>query len=807
MNAVAASLAALAMVLSCSAAPPPPTNYLHNVLTNASGRWGTPNARGVPNPMAELHWTSPVKERVVTFPIEPHGKAPELMSVFVASDKAQVDTRKRQEEWQLEFQTNRNLPRTKPFPFLRNSAQPDFSKAEWVPFKTNVAVDLGPGDGGRWLWVSFKNRADANPYWESCRIVFQGSPPIIGITNPKQTITAQPVIQLQGFLTTPLDGAIKYELLNQDGAVARRGEGLVKDQYYDRARGDVTTNYFWCYDVKLSPGTNTFVLHAKDRAGYSVTTNCVFVFTTVGKTNPPVFKLEWPLDGTIVSGTKFDLHGACDDPTANVTALICDDQGNAKKLDGFVERNGCLWVEHVPLAAGISYITIVTSDAAQNSSLTNITLGKSQYILSIDRFADPKQLWQPQIRVTGYYSRTNHSLLVNGVRATMQSDGHWVAENVPVNSPNGGATASFQATADPDDERMTPSHGWQPSLYGEPTNSIQAGISFVAVGTNEYNHYGVCVGITNLAETNLLRNWMLPSAESRVALRLVDKAGKALPTTYGQKSEEALPDHLNIHRLGKKELACLDGVIPLGTNMALQLAGVNLDGHFQRPPPGDYRLEVRERLFQMAEDGRLIPITLPPVMANISVIDQPSEMTFILNDLATRRSLSWGPALNSLRVGVAHNLSQPRSGKGVEIQVFLENLGTNIVRNLRLPRIEEQFDVSLLDAAGAEVRKTALGRQRGLPLTIPSSGGATGLSREVGALMGLGDPRRSALRLISLAARDAMAIGEFNLSEFFDIESPGKYRLMYQQKLYQLDSSNKLTGLSMPQVVVPIDMP
>jgi len=50
----------------------------------------------------------------------------------------------------------------------------------------------------------------------------------------------------------------------------------------------------------------------------------------------------------------------------------------------------------------------------------------------MDKLADPQQLWQRRITVTGYYSRTNHSVSVNGVKARMKPDGHWVAENVPV---------------------------------------------------------------------------------------------------------------------------------------------------------------------------------------------------------------------------------------------------------------------------------------------------------------------------------------------------------------------------------------
>jgi hypothetical protein len=304
---------------------------------------------------------------------------------------------------------------------------------------------------------------------------------------------------------------------------------------------------------------------------------------------------------------------------------------------------------------------------------------------------------------------------------------------------------------------------------------------------------------------------MLPSPEGRFVLRLRDKEGKFVARTEPMhKSQKALPDDLNIHHLGTNELGYIAGIIPLTTNMAIQLASVNLDQHFRIPPPGDYRLEVEERLFQIQADGHLAPISFPPVVANLKVIDQPSEMTFYLRDLARQRKLFWGPSLGLLRIGVAYGLGRSASGKGIDLEVFLENLGTNDVRNLRLPSLEEQFDVSLLDAAGTQVPKTALGKQRGLPLTIgqAGSGHGEGLGEAIGNALGFGNPRRSRnYRPVFLSARDATPIHRVNLNELFEIKSPGQCRLTYQQRLYQLNSTNKLAGLTMPMVVVPIDVP
>jgi hypothetical protein len=675
----------------------------------------------------------------------------------------------------------------------------EIHKLDWQPFKPEILVDLGAGAGERNVWLVAKWENPTEYKQEERRVTVDAEMPYVVITNPTNRVTFQSLLRLQGYASGyPMNP--EYDISNATGTT------LNQDAYFTDHTGDWEKVYFEAVDIPLAPGTNIITFHC-EIAGNRVSTNIVLVFATSGKTNPPVFKLRWPPDGDIISGSEFDMDGTCDDPSAEFKALVCDDQGNATHRDGHagrdsLGRDGLFIVEAVPLSEGIEYITLVDMDPAHNSSLTNITVGKSGDILYMDSIDNSPELWQPRIsKITGYYSKTNHSVSVNGVKAKMKPDGHWEAYNVPNNIAN----SQFEITADDDNDKLTPSHVCQPVILGEPANSLRAGISFVSVSTNEYNHYPVCLGITNISGTNQSRSWMLPTFDRRFALRLLDKDGKAVAKReYLQKSGEGLPDNLNLHHLGKNELTNLDGIIPLTTNMAVQLASINLDEHFQMPPPGDYRLEVEERLFQIGDDGHLIPTALPPVMSDLKVIDQPSEMTFYLKHLEQQKKLYWGPALSSLRVGAANGTDNHTSGRTAKIEIFLENLGTNDIRNLRLPRLEEQFDISLFDTNGMEVAKTALGKQRGLPLTITnsSSGGIGDISRAI-----FGDVRRPrGFRPVFLSGKDATEIGSVNLNELFEINSPGKYCLTYQQRFIQSDSTNKPTGLTMPMVIVPLDI-
>lgn len=385
----------------------------------------------------------------MSFYAEPQGKPPEQMAVLVESDAPEVELRKRQEEWSSEVGTNLNLMRTKPFPFMGAGGQTHFENAAWVPFTTNLSVDLGPGDGGRWLWVSFRNKNNKNPYpqWNSHHIFVQSSPPTVIFTNPKERVTSQPMIQLKGYVTTDLGQPLHYQVFDQNGSVTASGEGLVNDRYLDPVTFEFTTNFFTCYDIDLKSGTNTIVLQGEDEAGFSFTTNFVMVFTTVGDTNPPVFSIDSPEPGGEIDDDSLTIRGPVDDPTAKMVGQISAN-GHTNNLFALIERNGYFWFEDVPLAEGANQVALVATDVAGNSSRTNFVIyGSNEVRIRMDAVQPADQLWQPKIAVvTGKVQPANHDVWINGVQATVKPDGTWLAKNVPVVSSPSGGTALFDLT-------------------------------------------------------------------------------------------------------------------------------------------------------------------------------------------------------------------------------------------------------------------------------------------------------------------------------------------------------------------------
>jgi hypothetical protein len=327
-----------------------------------------------------------------------------------------------------------------------SSVQKDFDwqRLSWIPFATNLPIDLGPGDGKRILYIVGRWGGVTSRVATDTTVVVDHKPPLITITDPPEGVTSQPLIDLRGY-TDEAVRSIRYELLNGSNHVSR-GEGLVNDRGFDPVIYEFTTTYFTCYDLQLAPGTNIILLRCQDLAGNASTNRLTYFFTLDYDKIPPVISLHSPMNGEQLVGDSFTARGRLDDTTARMTALV-GANGETNVLKGLVERNGYFWVENVPLRAGANYLTLTATDAAGNSSYTNLIIYQSEGTLDMDP-VPADQLQQLEVTITGKVAPPNQAVWVNEVLAQVAPDGAWVAKHVPVLSPSGG-TAVFKMTAIP----------------------------------------------------------------------------------------------------------------------------------------------------------------------------------------------------------------------------------------------------------------------------------------------------------------------------------------------------------------------
>lgn len=317
--------------------------------------------------------------------------------------------------------------------------------ATWTAYSSNFAVTLQDLDGDYEVLVALRGRvATGELATDFTELTLDRVPPVVIFTNPvvANATVFKPYLQLQGSANEPLV-TLTYDLTNAAGLFTNETAGVV-DQYFDTNAFDFTTNYFQAYDVALTNGSNQITLTVSDRAGNVTVTNLAVTLDYTTATNPPVMYLLWPTNGMHVSGESFYLRGLINDETAQVLVQLVDTNGVTNEMTGLVERNGVFWLEGLPLGTGTNNFTIVATDAAGNVSSTNLSVVKSSVNLTITSTPTGESLYTPHGTVSGTVSDTNYYVTVNGVAATVDEYGTWLAENVPV---IGQGTATFDTVA------------------------------------------------------------------------------------------------------------------------------------------------------------------------------------------------------------------------------------------------------------------------------------------------------------------------------------------------------------------------
>lgn len=306
--------------------------------------------------------------------------------------------------------------------------------AQWQAFAASPPLSLPASDGAHRVWLGLRGRTESGAVWLGFTVTLDRQPPAVFLTSPETAATSKPYLQLRGYSPEDLRG-VSCTLSNAAG-VQTNLLGVITG-----ASGP--TNRFQCFDVALTNGANALALSVTDLAGNVTSTNLSVTLDYSGDTNAPAWAVHWPRHGERIGANTFTLRGWVDDETASVTAVITS-ASTTNTAGGTVERNGAVWVDNLPLAAGTNWVTLTARDAAGNLSTTNLAVVKSSVTLTMETPA-PSALTQPRVTVSGSISASGYRVWVNGV-AAYPVGGNWSASNVPVTP---GGSAVFALTAIP----------------------------------------------------------------------------------------------------------------------------------------------------------------------------------------------------------------------------------------------------------------------------------------------------------------------------------------------------------------------
>lgn len=307
--------------------------------------------------------------------------------------------------------------------------------SNWYSYvSSNITVTFSPTEGEHDVLIGLRDSpTNADPAWVEVAITFDTNAPVITVTNPAAGATvSEPMIQIQGYVNKNVR-AITFDVTNAAGLLTNQ-TGYIIGEFFDTNAVDFTTNYFQLYDVPLTNGANTIIIHATDLAGNTATTNLSVTLNYSNDTMPPVLQLVWPQDGTKVAGNSFTLKATIDDTLAIVTATVANSSGTSPTVFGTVQRNGNVWLPNLPLTPGPNTVTITVTDPAGNTSTTTINVVGNPATdgITMEPIA---ALNQSSIAVTGTVTVANaNSVLANGITATLDGSGNWTAQNVPVNA-------------------------------------------------------------------------------------------------------------------------------------------------------------------------------------------------------------------------------------------------------------------------------------------------------------------------------------------------------------------------------------
>lgn len=352
----------------------------------------------------------------------------------------------------------------------------NLSDAVWIPFSAVPNVLLGTNDGTYSVTFGFVG-SDGQTNWTTATVTLDTTPPPLFITGPTNSIVTQPVIQLTGYSPEAL-ASLSYDITNASG-LATNQQVLVLDQFYDTNVWKFTTNTFQAFDLPLTNGLNIITLHATDLAGNSTTLTTNFTLDYSSKTNPPVFGINWPLNGVEICGSNFNCNGSVSDPTATITVEMVDTSGDSNVINASVGRDGNFWAEDLPLGGGTNYLILTATDAAGNTATTNLTVVQGDIGLAIDPIAAGQTLVTGEIdsdRSGGY------SVWVNGNQATNNRDGTWSAQIASIGIGGG----MVEAIAIPNSDNGGNGSGATDAAGNPIASSVSAFVSmkFAAIAAN-----------------------------------------------------------------------------------------------------------------------------------------------------------------------------------------------------------------------------------------------------------------------------------------------------------------------------------
>ena len=331
--------------------------------------------------------------------------------------------------------------------------------ATWLPFADTITATLGNTNGDYAVYFGFRTIL-GTVLWTTNFITLDTVAPMITLENPPSSVVTNSLLHVYARVPESIRGdSIRWSLSNTLGVVS--GNGGWADQAYDPVTFHWTTNWFACYDLRMTNGTNRLTLQVTDDAGNTTVTNFILTTDFSGLTTAPVTTMLWPLSGMTISGSNLTLHGQVDDPAALLSVEITTPTSEILTVPLAVLAKGGFTSDELKLDAGTSSVKVTARNANGLSSSTTFSVTVSTVVLNAS--SPPANMADPTVTVSGTVSAASYNVWVNGMPATVNG-GNWTVANV---ANPGGDNPVFNIRAIP--SNVTP--GAVDVTTGNPTHA------------------------------------------------------------------------------------------------------------------------------------------------------------------------------------------------------------------------------------------------------------------------------------------------------------------------------------------------
>lgn len=281
----------------------------------------------------------------------------------------------------------------------------NFGNAEWVPFRSNIPLNLGHAEGTYKIYVGLMDLDSGFTRWTRKVAKIDRTPPQVILEEPISEIVSISILQIIGHCSEEIMG-VSYDYQNaKEQRLNKMGFKTAPKIASDGSK-QIINNRFLCVDIPLAEGYNEITLRVTDWAGNTTTKSYTCQLDYDSDKTPPELSPVFPFDNQQIPSDIITMTGYTE-PCTKVIALGPD----GIKYKGRVGRKGDYYIPNVRVSQESEIFKIIAWDPAGNMASVEVKIAKAPISVEINEI---KQNKNGLFNIRGSVNKTHHTMRLNG---------------------------------------------------------------------------------------------------------------------------------------------------------------------------------------------------------------------------------------------------------------------------------------------------------------------------------------------------------------------------------------------------------